>query len=88
MTTTEYLSGLAQGKIGVTWDGQRLVLESRVKESGVYAHLDRLSAKLARRGFRIERTGRGYLRYAYPVTPKYAHPGDKLVIGEPFLMSA
>ena len=67
----------------VTWDGRALKIE--VAPRGVnhgYSDLDRLCAKLKTRGWDIERTGRGYRRYAVPTNPKFGHPKDKMQIGE------
>jgi len=69
--------------VKVLWDGEKLVLSQVQKPSRIYPDLDRACGALARRGFRIQRTGVGELRYAWPVAPKYAHPKDTFTVGVP-----
>jgi len=55
-------------RIQVEWTGDGFILSEHMHYSRFYPSLDRLTAKLARRGFRIERTGAGERRLAFPVT--------------------
>lgn len=71
-----------------TWDGTKLVLEQRQNSYGLYPGLDRFCAKLKRRGFRIQRTGQGNYRYAFPENPKYGHPRDTMTVGVPVEVNA
>lgn len=67
------------------WDGQVVHLEAPPARKGASCYgLDRLCAKLKRRGFRIERTGQQHIRQAVPVNPKYDHPKDTMEVGKEY----
>lgn len=70
--------------VNVSWNGKAITLgvPNRDLQGGSYSELDRLCSKLKRRGFTIERTGVGNLRYAIPVNPKYGHPNETMQIGK------
>ena len=71
--------------VKATWDGKVIHLEAPPARQGAKCYsLDRLCAKLERRGFRIERTGRQHIRRAVPVNPKFGHPKDTMEVGRAY----
>lgn len=71
--------------VKVLWDGEKLILSQPQHPHRIYPQLDRLCAKLKRRGYRIQRTGVGELRYAWPVKARYGYPKALFTVGLPVL---